>query len=114
VAPDDDPGIEAAMALPVGQVAAVRADGRALIALRRAEATVAFAAFDPGLPGARPFVAPSASLARALLEAMRGHARDEDPFVRIVVDEGPVLDACEAIGAERVLEILRMAGPIAV
>jgi GNAT superfamily N-acetyltransferase len=113
VAPGDDAGAEAAMSLPRGQIAALRAEGRVLIGLRRDEATVAFAAFDPGFPGARPFVAPGAGAARALLEAMRGHARDERPFVRIVVDEGAVLEACEKIGGERVLEMLRMAGPIA-
>ncbi|MGA7122089.1 MAG: hypothetical protein WBY94_18440 [Polyangiaceae bacterium] len=46
------------------------------------------------------------------LEAMRPHALPEYSFVRLVVEDGVALAARKAAGAEIVLEMLRMEGPI--
>jgi GNAT superfamily N-acetyltransferase len=113
VGPEDDAHVETRMGLPRGQISVLRAEGRVLPALRRGDALVAFAAFDPLFPGAKPFLAATPGTARALLESMRAHARPEHPFVRFVLEDGAAQSAVRAAGGESVLEILRMAGPIA-
>jgi ribosomal protein S18 acetylase RimI-like enzyme len=112
VAASDDPRVEAAFGFARGQVAALRSGGRVILAVRRGEALVAFSAFDPSIPGGMPFVAPSPGLLRALLEAMRHHARPDLPFVRFVAQNESVVGAATAAGANGVLDVVRMAGPI--
>ncbi len=113
VAPEDEGRVEAAAGLLPGQIGGLRAiGGRVFLALRQGEEIVAFAAFDPSFPGAMPFFAARPAIARAMLEAMRPYALSEHSFVRLVVEHGVVLSAMTAAGAEAVLEMLRMQGPI--
>lgn len=116
VTPEDDARVEAAFSLPRGNVASLReGNGNALLLLQDAEGQVlGFAAFDPAFPGANPFRVRRATLARALLEAMRPHALPEHPSVRLAVEEDEALvSAVRDAGGETLMATLRMAGPLA-
>jgi ribosomal protein S18 acetylase RimI-like enzyme len=114
VAPEDEARVEGALGVLTGQIAAQRqGGGRVFVALRRDAEIVALASFDPSFPGAFPFIAPRAGVARALLEAMRPHAFSEHASVRIVAEEEEVAKAVTAAGGETLLEIVRMKGRIA-
>jgi ribosomal-protein-alanine N-acetyltransferase len=112
--PADDAVIERASRLDAGELAAQRGrGGRVLVTVRDASEVVGFASFDPAFPGAIPFRVTDARWVRALLEAMRPHARPEHDRVRLVIegDEASsraVLDA----GAELVIQLFRMEGPV--
>jgi hypothetical protein len=110
---EDDAAIDAAFDLPPGQVALFRGQGRAILCAREGSEAVAYAAFDPAFPGAMPFRVKRPGLVRPLLDAMRARARPEHDYVRMTAEDGEAMVAAlRQAGAEVVLEILRMAGPI--
>jgi hypothetical protein len=111
--PADDAAIERAVRLDPGEVAAQRARGRVLVTVRDAGEVVGFASFDPSFPGAFPFRVVDARWLRALLEAMRPHARPEDDRVRLVVEADEASSrAVYAAGAETVMALYRMTGQV--
>jgi hypothetical protein len=113
VAPEDEARVELATGLVAGQIEALRKGGGwVFVGLRRGDDAVAFAAFDPTFPGASPFAARTPGTARALLEAMKPHAKPEHDYVRFTTSEDTVEIAAKAAGAEVVLEMLRMEGEI--
>jgi GNAT superfamily N-acetyltransferase len=113
VTPEDDARVEGATALFAGQIAALRAGGgRVLIGLRRGEEIVAFAAFDPSFPGAMPFTAEKAWIARRLLDAMKPYALAEHAKVRFFAGSEDVWRGAESAGGTVALETMRMEGEI--
>jgi hypothetical protein len=113
--PESDARWEAAFGFAQGQMAAFRTSTeRIFIELAPPdEAPGALAAFDPGFPGAMPFRVAHPTYARALLDAMRTHARPEFDYVRFIADHRDDLaDRAHAAGAVALLEILRMEGEI--
>lgn len=72
--------------------------GLVLIGLREAGVPVAFAGFDPLLPGVYPIHVRRAELARPLLDELRAHATEE--VVQIFVEGDQALyEALRAVGA---------------
>jgi hypothetical protein len=113
VTPEEDAAAERQTGLLTGQLGALRAGGgRVFVGLRRNEAIVAVAAFDPDFPGAMPFTASSPALAGSLLEAMHPHARAEHSSVRMLALTEAVADAIREAGGTILLETLRMEGPL--
>jgi GNAT superfamily N-acetyltransferase len=112
---EQDHAVEHALHLLNGQLAQLRSTGtRVLLQLRTAaDQPVGVAAFDPGFPGSFPFRVAHPSLARALLEAMRPHARPEHPHVGVVVEDDAALQALmRSVGAEVRMDITHMVGPL--
>lgn len=111
--PEDDATIESTFGLAAGHVPSLRASDRVLVALRDGGALVGFAAFDPSFPGAAPLRLARPDLARAMLEALRPHARPEHASVRLFVEGDPrLVEALRQCGARVVLEALRMEGAL--
>jgi GNAT superfamily N-acetyltransferase len=112
-APEDDAAIDAAFDLPPGQVALFRQQGRVMLCGRSHGEVVAYAAFDPGFPGAMPFRVKRPGFARPLLDAMHAHARPDFDYVRATAIDGDALvHAMKGAGARVMLEMLQMRGPI--
>lgn len=117
--PVDDPEISAAFDLPPGQLASLRdKDWRTLLRLRDpaapARAALGFASFAPQFPGAYPFRVARPEYARALLLALRPHARPELPYMQIVAEDDEPLRACLlAAGASARFDIQAMRGSLA-
>jgi len=111
---DDDAAIERRFRLPEGQVARLRSfEGMILLQLAERGEPVAFARFDPRVPGCFPFRVASAELARPLLEGVRSHARATDPWIQLVVeDDAATGDALLAAGAQPKIAIVHMSGAI--
>ncbi|WP_437641921.1 GNAT family N-acetyltransferase [Sorangium sp. So ce854] len=102
--PSDDVALEAAFAMPSGQIAEARGrGGLVLLCLvdpaAEAAAPLGFASFDPLLPGAFPFRVAAPELAAPLLDAIRPHAprapeallvtvEDDDTLVALLRDAG--------------------------
>jgi GNAT superfamily N-acetyltransferase len=115
VRPDEDAHLEAEFSVLPGRLADYRVRGRVLLVLvdERSSAAVGLAVFDPTNPGAFPFTVARPTLARSLLEAMRPHARPQDTFVRVVVEnDAPLTDALGRAGAEVRFEMHHMEGAI--
>lgn len=111
--PDRDGRAEDRFGLPRGQAREARALRRTVITLAAADQIVGFCAFDPRFPGAFPFRVATPDHAGALLRAMRPHALPEHSYVRVVVDDGPVVRAALVdVGARALFEILHLAGPL--
>jgi hypothetical protein len=109
----EDALLETAFALLPGQVASLRQRGFVLLALGRAGAPAAFAAFNPDYPGAHPFRVREVAWARPLLEAMREHARPEHSFVGLLAENHPALaEALQAAGATVRFAIEQLRGPL--
>jgi GNAT superfamily N-acetyltransferase len=114
VEPQDDAQLEAAFALDASEIAAYRAErARVLLRLDDGDGIAGFAAFDPAFPGAMPFRVRRAALAYSLLEAMRPYARPADSHVRATAEDEGVADALSEAGAETLVVVQRMEGPIA-
>jgi hypothetical protein len=111
----NDGAVEVAFTLAPGELAGLRARaGRVLVGVRDANAVVAFASFDPAFPGAAPFRVVRPTLARALCEALRPHARSQFSFLRILVEgDAGLVAGLKGAGAESVLDLYRMEGPLA-
>jgi hypothetical protein len=81
--------------------------------LLRLDDAQGLARFDPSFPGAFPFRVRRPELARALLEAMRAHARAEFSYVGVVVeDDAALTELLRAAGAETRLEMLHLRGSL--
>lgn len=113
LAPEDDEAVERAFDLPRGRLASRRAADRVVLIATARDGRIAVAAFDPAFPGAFPFRAERATLARPLLEAMRAHARAEHDFVRVVVEaDAPLAFALRDAGAETLVEMFHLRGAL--
>lgn len=105
----DDAQVEATFGLVQGVLANLRKRDYVLVAL--GEGPLAFAAFDPKLPGAHPFRPTEIAYARPLLEALRPHARHD--YIRILAENRPELaEALLQAGASVTLEVMQMRGAI--
>lgn len=117
--PAEDAAIEAAHALPRGQLAQMRADERRVV-LRLADpadpanVTLGLACFAPHFPGAFPFRVARPALARPLLAGMRRHAlpEHEDRVQLVIEDDDPLAQQLLAAGARMHLEFVHMRGPL--
>lgn len=112
---EDDEAITRVFALPEGQLAHLRRlDERVhFVAVSEAGAVEAYACFDPGFPGAFPFRVRTHLHLKAMLEALRPHARAGDAHLRLVAEDGS--DEVEALieaGAEVAMEFVHLDGPI--
>jgi GNAT superfamily N-acetyltransferase len=113
--PSEDAELEARYGMPGGRLSnlRVRSDRVLLRVVDRSGATVGLAGFDPRFPGAFPFRPARASLARALLEAMRSHALPEHDDVQVMVeDDVDLARALRDAGAVVRLEMLHLEGPM--
>ncbi len=111
---DDDERVEREMRFVPGRLATARATGRnVLVMLEDEDAIVAAAVFDPRFPGASPFRAARPELAVALLGALRPHARPEDTFLNVTIEDQPnIAEALIALGARVRHEMVHMAGAL--
>lgn len=98
VTPGEDGEVEAAFALPAGQLAGFRPQRVLLQAFAEGQ-RVGFAAFNPHYPGAFPFRVPVHAHARAVLEAMRAHSLPGATYCGVVVE-----------GDDALVEVLKRAG----
>lgn len=114
VSPAEASTVEALLRLAPGQIASERArPERVQVSIRDGEGWAGFASFDPSFPGASPFRVADARWARALLEAMRPHARPADEAVRLTVEGDDALAAAlAAAGAVTMLELYSMNGAL--
>ncbi len=111
--------VERALGLLEGSVQRAVDQGRVAVTALRSAEVVGFAAFDPGFPGAYPFVARDLEVAFALLEALSPHRQPfhdgswRESGLQIVVERDEALaDALVAHGAQPVFRILHLAGPL--
>ncbi len=117
VAPADDAAIEAAFAMPAGQIAEARKRPD-LVLLRLVDpagpddAGLGFAVYDPLFPGAFPFRVAAATLAPPLLAAIRAHERPDTPYIQLVSEDADLTAALLAIGATVRLSAWHMAGDV--
>jgi GNAT superfamily N-acetyltransferase len=112
---DDDSLNEAKFGLHPGRLARARIKaGVSIVAATSPDGVcVGIAAFDPRIPGAFPFRTESAQHARSLLECLRERYRGESTFVQLVIeDDASLVRELETAGAQRLHDILHMAGPI--
>jgi ribosomal-protein-alanine N-acetyltransferase len=109
--PADDARVEAALALPRGELASYRALERRLFVVEDAQGASGFAAFDASFPGAAPFKPRTPGHARALLEAMKPHASSAYLLVFVEAD-APLEAALAAAGATPAMRVLRMEGDL--
>jgi len=105
----EDAAVESEFGLVKGLLANLRTRGYLLVALGKGP--LAFAAFDPQLPGAHPFRVREVAYARPLLEALRPHGRHE--YIRILAENRPELaELLLCAGATVTLEVMQMRGAI--
>lgn len=116
---EDAGSVERALALLGGSVQRALDQGRVAVTAVRSAEVVGFAAFDPGFPGAYPFVARDLEVAWALLEALSPHRQPfhdgswRESGLQLVVERDEALaDALVAQGAQPVFRILHLAGPL--
>lgn len=118
IEPHEDAALEAAFGMPIGSITICRARVgwvllRLVDAARPEEARLGFACFNPSFPGSFPFRVARPTLVRPLLEAIRPHARPEDTFTQVVVENDPATKrALVEAGASVRMEIMNMEGPI--
>ena len=123
--PPPPPGLEAAPlpedleAIPVlgfgpGELRGLRArPGAVWWGLRAGADWVGAAGFDPAFPGATPFRVRDSGAARALLDALRPHARPADPHLFVVVEGDVALEAAlAAAGATETMRVIAMVGTL--
>ncbi len=122
--PDELEATERAFDMPAGILATNLADQAKIVRVALRDGAVhALAAFDPGFPGAFPFRARDGASARALLDALRLHARPIEDAERPwradaiqLVCEGmnEVADALLAAGATLVFRLAHLEGALPV
>jgi GNAT superfamily N-acetyltransferase len=114
VEPDEDEAVEAALAVPRGQLASARArTSRQVLQLRRGQALLGVAVFSAHIPGAFPFRVVDPALGPALLAHLRPLAPPGAPHVQVVVEDAPALrDVLLALGARMHMETAHMNGPL--
>lgn len=107
----DEARFEHAMHLAPREVTTARAIlGRLAFCVQDDRGPLGLTIFEPSFPGAPIFGARDAHAARALLDAMRPHARH--PAARLLVEDAALVEVLMKIGARRVLQVLRMEGAI--
>jgi hypothetical protein len=114
--PDDEAVIADRFGLLPARLASHRArPGLTAVALREGGEPVAYAIFDPRLPGAVVLCAARPGLVRPLLDALRPHAPpSESDVVRVVIDgEHHLMQLLVGAGAEVVFELVQMGGRLA-
>lgn len=115
--PAEDAAIEAAFAMPAGQIAEARKRPE-LVLLRLVDpsapddAGVGFAAYDPHFPGAFPFRVADPTLAASLLAAIRPHELPDTPHMQLVSEDDALSELLRAAGAIVRLTALHMAGEL--
>jgi GNAT superfamily N-acetyltransferase len=110
---EDDSVLAACFDLDPERLALLRArPGFVLLALREADAPVAFAAFDPAFPGVHTVRVAYDEATRALFDALHPHAREDRVFI-FVEGNRALLEALERVGAERRHSLFRMGAPLA-
>jgi GNAT superfamily N-acetyltransferase len=111
----EDAHLEATFSVLAGRLADFRAKERVVLVLvdEASRAAVGLAVFDPAFPGAFPFTVHRPTLARALFEAMRPHARPADTAVKLVVEKDDALtETLVRAGAEVRFAMHHMEGAI--
>jgi GNAT superfamily N-acetyltransferase len=115
-APAEDAALETAFSIVPGRLADLRAKGRVLRRLADPEepgAHLGLASFDPAFPGAFPFAVARPTLAAALLEGLRPHARPGDASLNLVVERDASLAAAlRDAGGTAKLTMFHMEGEI--
>jgi GNAT superfamily N-acetyltransferase len=98
--PDEDPAIAARFGETPERLRILRSrEGVVLLGLREAGVPVAFAAFDPALPGVYPVRLARVDLARPLFEGLRAHATG--PAVKVFVEgDHALFEELRARGAQ--------------
>ena len=116
IEPARDAEIEHATKLSPGQLATLRARGdnvQRAVEDASSGAVVGAAVFTPTFPGAYPFKAASAAVARTLLEALRPFARPDPPYMQVVIEGQPdVASALREAGALVRLDIVHYKGTV--
>jgi GNAT superfamily N-acetyltransferase len=107
---DRDAALEAAFALPAGQLARSRLIGRTIFEASDSTAILGFADFNPRFPGAFPFRVVDPRVARDLLTAMRALVPADDAVNLTVEDDEPLAILFLQAGARLRMEILHMVG----
>ncbi len=115
--PAEDAAIEAAFALPDGQLAELRArPAQILLRLHNpadpADLGLGFAAFAPHFPGAFPFRVARPALAGPLLRALRAHALPGNIMNVAVEDDEPLTARLLAAGARLRMTLLFLRGEL--
>ncbi len=120
LAPEDEPAFEQALGVERGLLGSRRKKAALLLATGTASEPTGVCGFDQLFPGGYPFKARGEADAGSLLHAM--HARRaaivdcgswRERGVQIFVQDAPMVrDLLLSLGAERVLLILHMAGPL--
>ncbi|MCA9519093.1 MAG: GNAT family N-acetyltransferase [Myxococcales bacterium] len=113
---DEDAGVAAALGLAEERVRFSRERPGYLcdVLVTGSGAILGFSAFDPSYNGAYPFAVARPALARALLDALRPHARPEHDGVNIAVEDDRALaDTFRAAGARVNFELYRMGAALA-
>jgi ribosomal protein S18 acetylase RimI-like enzyme len=112
--PASDREVERRFELPAGLIAQLRTlSGRRLVIAGDPAAPRAFACFDPRFPGCFPFRAASLPDAAALLRELAPALPAESPWIQLVLERDETLaNAFLGAGAELVLEILHLEGPL--
>ncbi|MBA3549861.1 MAG: GNAT family N-acetyltransferase [Nannocystis sp.] len=115
--PAEDDAIEAAFALPAGQLAELRArPAQLLLRLRDpadpADLGLGFAAFAPHFPVAFPFRVARPALAGPLLRALRAHALPGNIMNLAVEDDQPLTARLLTAGARLRMELLFLRGEL--
>lgn len=114
IEPADYERLEQELGLPAGILAEQSARrNRILRTIPREPGRSAVAVFDPVFPGTYPIRAPDLPHVLSLLRALRSHARPEDPFVLIPIEnQAEIADALVATGAIQRFEMVFMRGAI--
>lgn len=110
----DDAAMEDTFGITRGRISHSRTlPARVLLRARDGERVVGVVSFDPPFPGAPLFRANDESVARALLDGMRPHAKPEFDHVRVVTEgDEPLAARLEAMGGKQLMSLYRMAGQI--
>lgn len=113
IEPSDDARLEDATRIATGLLAEQRArPNRVLRMIEAPGSPPALAVFDQVFPGAYPLRAPAPPHVFSLLRALRPHARLEDTFINLMIeDQADIAEALVAEGAQLRMEALHMRGP---
>jgi GNAT superfamily N-acetyltransferase len=110
--PARDADLERLFDLPLGQLAAQRESGRAVLAASRGEQLCGVAVLLPAFPGAFPFRAVDRGAARRLIEVMHARVGDRPHLNLVIDDDEPLVTLLVGAGGERRLDLLHLAGPL--
>jgi GNAT superfamily N-acetyltransferase len=111
---EDDSRAEAALGIPVAELAAARKkEGRVLLLAEAAGEVAAAAVFDRGFPGMYPFRATNEVAALSLLRGGRAWAAETDSHVDLMIEgQAAIAEALVRVGAKTKLVIEHMRGTL--